>query len=67
MIDNKFLKSALTKESDINTIDFILKWVNEKKSNAKFSIEKISLSYLNNWIVDKISNNIVLSGQPLFP
>ena len=66
MIDNMFLKSALTKESDLNTTDFILKWVNERKSNAKFSIEKISLSYLNNWIVDKISNNIIHKSGKFF-
>ena len=65
-IDNMFLKSALTKESDLNTTDFILKWVNERKSNVKFSIEKISLNYLNNWIVDIVSNNITHKSGKFF-
>ena len=66
MIENMFLKSALTKESDLNTTDFILKWVNERKSNVKFSIERISLSYLNNWIVDIVSNNITHKSGKFF-
>ncbi len=56
--DIKFLKSALTTESYINSTDYIIEWIKEKKENVNASINKVPLNKLKDWSIDKTSGNI---------
>ena len=60
-MNNKFFKSDMVNISELNTIDFVIKWINKKKADAKFNIDKISLEKLIHWNTDKNSGNYLSS------
>lgn len=63
---DEFLKSALAKESNLNSINDILNWINEKKSDIKFNISKIPLNKLINWNINKNTGNIYHKSKKFF-
>jgi len=65
-MNNKFFKSDMVNISELNTIDFVIKWINKKKADAKFNIDKISLEKLIHWNTDKNSGNIYHQSKRFF-
>mgnify|MGYP003392954395 CR=1 FL=1 len=54
-----FLKSALMKESGLNSIDFIIDWLRQKNSQVKTAIEQIPLDKLSEWNFNTNTGDIV--------
>ncbi|MDO8488613.1 MAG: NDP-hexose 2,3-dehydratase family protein [Candidatus Omnitrophota bacterium] len=61
-----FLKSALVKESQVNSVDFILDWLREKNDQVRTVVEQVPLDKLDKWNFDPGTGNITHQSGRFF-
>jgi len=61
-----FLKSALEKESEVNSVDFILDWLRRKNDQVRTVVEQVPLDKLDKWSFDPQTGNIVHQSGRFF-
>lgn len=56
--ETDFLRSSLAKESKVNSVDFVLRWLKEKNDEVKSKVEQVPLNKLDKWNFDTQTGNI---------
>ncbi|MFH0948825.1 MAG: NDP-hexose 2,3-dehydratase family protein [Elusimicrobiota bacterium] len=61
-----FLKSALMKESEVNSVDFILDWLRRKNDQVRTVVEQVPLDKMDKWSFDSKTGNIEHQSKRFF-
>lgn len=64
--ETDFLRSTLAKESEVNSIDFILDWLREKNDQVRTVVEQVPLDKLDKWSFDPKTGNIAHQSGRFF-